>query len=73
METFKLSGKEDILKLMYKMLSVLNFPYVTELLCNQLVENLQIVLRSVDHEDLVKVFKKASYIGRRILVRSLFS
>ena len=39
----------------------------------KIVENLQIVLRSVDHEDLVKVFKKASYIGRRILVRSLFS
>jgi hypothetical protein len=49
------------------MLSVLNFPFVTELLCKQLVQNLNVILQSVADEDLVKVYKKASYIGRRIL------
>ena len=61
------SSKDENLKFTYKMLSVLNFPFVTELLCKQLVQNLNVILQSVADEDLVKVYKKASYIGRRIL------
>ena len=66
-----INDKESTLKFMYKMLSVLNFPYVTEIMCKKLLENLDAICRQVDHDDLVKVFKKASYIGRRILVSSL--
>lgn len=64
-------SKEEVLKLMYKMLSVLNFAYVTETLCNQLVSNLETLLKKIDPESLIKVFKKASYIGRRILVSAI--
>jgi len=49
------------------MLGVINFAFMTENLCSKLVENLNLICKAVDNDDLVKVFKKASYIGRKIL------
>lgn len=57
----------DSLKLMYRLLGCYKFVYVTEQLCALLQTNLLMVLKAVPKEDLVKVFKKSSYIGRRIL------
>ena len=55
---------------MYKMLSVFNFSYVTEALCQEVTKNLNLAFGMVQADDKPKVFKKASYIGRRILVSS---
>jgi len=65
-----ITNEEDTLKLAYQLLSVLNFSFVTEKLCSQLTLNLESVTKHVNMADLPKVFKKASYIGRRILVSS---
>ena len=53
--------------MVYQMLGVLNFAYITEELANLLIDNLIFVISQMK-EDLIKVFKKASFIGRRILV-----
>ena len=50
------------------MLSVFNFSYVTEALCQEVTKNLNLAFGMVQADDKPKVFKKASYIGRRILV-----
>ena len=53
--------------MVYQMLGVLNFAYITEEMANLLIDNLIFVISQMK-EDLIKVFKKASFIGRRILV-----
>lgn len=71
--------KENLLKLMYQMLSVFNSVTMTEEMANQLVKNLTFMLgqllKKCDKSDdtYVKAIKKASYIGRKIMVSLLLS
>lgn len=48
-------------------MSVYNFAYVTQELCKEVATMLLNLAKSLQRQDLPKVFKKASYIGRRIL------
>ena len=57
----------DSLKLMYRLLGCYKFVFVTEQLCSLIETNLSMVLKAIPQEKLEKVFKKSSYIGRRIL------
>jgi len=49
-------------------LSVYNFAFVTSQLCDEIVDVLLLMIKNLEETELVKLFKKASYIGRRILV-----
>ena len=64
--------QEDLLKLIYEFLTVFKFSHITEELTNQLVRNLVFIARQImalpdGMEMMIKVIKKASYIGRRHL------
>ena len=77
-DVMSIDFKEDdaLLKLIYQMLSVLNFPHVTEELSNQLIKNLVFLQRLFIHacknqnqsNNIIKPYKKASYIGRKFMV-----
>lgn len=64
-----------LLKLIYQMLSVLNFPHVTDELSNQLVKNLVFLQRLCIEtcakqnriSEVSKPYKKASFIGRKLM------
>ena len=67
-----------LLKLIYQMLGVLNFPHVTDELSNQLVKNLVFLQRLCIEtcakqnriSEVSKPYKKASFIGRKLMVSS---
>ena len=69
------SEKENLLKLVYQMLSVLNTSAaMTEDMANQLIKNLiflqgQLLSQcsSPEDETYVKTYRKASFIGRKII------
>lgn len=49
------------------MVNALGFPHVTEELCSVLAANLQITAKELQADERGKLFKKASFVGRRIL------
>ena len=70
--------KENLLKLIYQMLSIFNSTSImSEEMANQLVKNLTFLQGQLlkkcsnetveDEETYVKVYKKASFIGRKIM------
>ena len=71
--------KENLLKLIYQMLSVFNSVIMNEDMSNQLVKNLTFLQGQLlqkcasdageDQDDTyVKTYKKASFIGRKLIV-----
>jgi hypothetical protein len=62
---------ESGLKFAYRALSVFNFVYITEEVADQTVTNLNHIssnILSQQPTNIVKVLKKGSYIGRKLLV-----
>jgi hypothetical protein len=66
--------KENLLKLIYQMLSVFNTVLMTEDMANQLVKNLtflqgQLLAKcEIEDDTYVKTYKKASFIARKQMV-----
>lgn len=66
-------------KLAYKMLSLLNFPFMSTEMASSLESALLSMIKEgdtgplLDHEEIIKILRKASYIGRRLLVGTLRS
>ena len=66
--------KDNLLKLIYQMLSVFNTVLMTADMANQLIKNLiflqgQLLIKcNVEDETYVKTYRKASFIGRKQMV-----